>query len=222
MKIYTIFTDSHSSLLNDYFLPSLKANIDSSIEIIVDQIQQFCPSAVYGSHGWFETMLLKAQQHIRACEENFGDKFIYSDCDVQFFKPFFNTMIEELEDYDIACQDDVHPYGDRNTYCAGLFICNANENTLNFFKSIYHSMIKAHEYDQSYNDQTALNGHLHHIKHKLLSSKFYTIAQTTKCLWNNEIDIQNIPSNLLVHHANWTHGIENKIQLLQFIKSKQQ
>ena len=139
----------------------------------------------------------------------------------QFFKPFVKCMIEELEDYDIACQNDVFPYGDRNTYCAGLFICNANENSLNFFKTIYDSMIKVHKYDKSYNDQTALNGYLHNIKHKLLSSKFYTIAQTTGCLWNNKIDINDIPSDILLHHANWTHGIENKIKLLEFIKSKQ-
>lgn len=221
MKIYTIYTDSHQTLLNDYFLPSIKTNIDIPLNLVLDKIQQFCPSGIYGSSGWFETMLLKVSQHIRACEENMGDKFIYSDCDVQFFKPFVNTMIEELEDYDIACQDDVFPYGDRNTYCAGFFICAANDKTLNFFKSIYQMMIQIHQYDPSYNDQMALNALAHQLKHKLLSSKFYTIAQTTNCLWDNQYYIDNIPSDIFVHHANWTHGIDNKRKLLDLVKSKQ-
>lgn len=222
MKIYTIYTESHASLLNDYFIPSLQHCITNQIQLVVDKIPQLCPTGVYGSNGWFETMLIKVNQHIRACEENMDNKFIYADCDVQFFKPFIDNMIDELEDNDIACQNDVFPYSDRVTYCAGLFICSANDKTLNFFKSVYSTMVAIHKYQDSYNDQTALNDNLYQLKHKLLSEKFYTIAQTTNYLWDNDYNINNIPSNILVHHANWTHGIENKKKLFDYVRSKQQ
>lgn len=225
MKIYTIFTDSHQQLLHEYFIPSLYNNINYSepkpIDIIIKKIPQFCPTATYGRKGWMETMLNKVDQHIEACEYNLGKQFIYFDCDVQFFKPFIDDMIEELGDFDIACQNDIFPYENRQTYCAGMFICNANEKTLDFFKSIRKNMVENSYRPHEYNDQVALNENLYKIKHKLLSCKFYTIAQTTNCLWDNNYNINNIPNNISIHHANWTHGVDNKIKLLNFIKTKQ-
>lgn len=217
MKLYSLFTESHEKLMYEYFIPSLfKVEDTTNIDLVIKKIPQLCKSASFGDNGWFETMLIKAEYHIQSCLENMGQKFIYMDCDIQFFKPFAITMIEELADYDIACQNDVFPYENRTTYCAGLFICKANEKTLKFFIDLYKSM----NY-YKHNDQIALNQNLHQLKHKILSSNFYTISQTTNVLWDNNYNISNIPSNILVHHANWTHGIDNKIKLLNFIKSKQ-
>lgn len=226
MKIYTIFTDSHKELLHEYFIPSFYNNIDNldaidSIDLVVKKIPQLCKTATYGRSGWIETMLHKVDQHIEACENNFGKNFIYFDCDIQFFKPFIDQMIEELGDNDIACQNDVFPFDNRPTYCAGMFICKASEKTLDLFKSMRKNMIENSYRPQEYNDQVALNENLYKIKHKLLSEKFYTIAQTTNCLWHNDYNINNIPNNIIVHHANWTHGVDNKIKLLDFIKNKQ-
>jgi hypothetical protein len=148
-----------------------------------------------------------------------GQKFIYSDCDVQFLNKFIDVAIDELSDYDIACQDDVHPYYDRNTYCAGFFICNANDKTLNLFEKTLESMLATADHT-NYNDQSALNENLSRVKHKTLSHKFYTIAHTTRSLWQEDYTI-GIPTNILVHHANWTHGVNNKVKLLNFIKSQQ-
>lgn len=217
MKIYTLFTNSHKDLLYKYFLPSLYEREDA--EVIIKKIPQYCATAEYGQDGWFQTMLKKAEYHIQSCKENFGQTFIYSDCDVQFLQPFINIAEEELGDYDIACQDDVYPYFDRSTYCAGFFICRANYKTLEFFEKILHDMF-VHKHSTSYNDQKAMNENLSMIKHKTLSHKFYTIAQTTHKLWQEDYNV-NIPSNIIMHHANWTHGVENKIKLLNFIKEQQ-
>jgi len=217
MKIYTLFTDSHKDLLYQYFLPSLYHYEDA--EVIIKKIPQYCQSGEYGQDGWFETMIEKVKYHIQSCKENLGQKFIYSDCDVQFLNRFIDIAIEELSDYDIACQDDVHPYNDSTTYCAGFFICNANDKTLNLFETILDSMLVSSD-RTSYNDQSALNDHLSRVKHKTLSHKFYTIAQTTSSLWQEDYAVK-IPTDILVHHANWTHGVHNKLKLLNFIKSQQ-
>lgn len=216
MKLYSLFTDSHKQLMYEYFIPSLFKVEDTNIDLIIKKIPQICPTGLFGDSGWFETMLIKAEYHIQSCLENMGKKFIYMDCDIQFFKPFVEKMLQELGDYDIACQNDVFPFHDRTTYCAGLFICDANEKTLKFFTNLYSSM-KHHKY----NDQMALNDNLYLLRHKMLSdNNFYTISQTTNILWDNKYDI-SIPKDILVHHANWTHGIENKIKLLDLVKSKQ-
>jgi hypothetical protein len=71
----------------------------------------------------------------------------------------------------------------------------------------------------NYNDQAALNENLSMVKYLSLSHKFYTTAQTTHMLWDNNYNI-NIPTDILVHHANWTHGVSNKIKLLNFVREK--
>ena len=217
MKIYTLFSNSHSDLLYQYFIPSL-FKVEDNIDLVIRKLPQLCSTGVYGQDGWFETMLMKVEFHILSCIENMGSTFIYSDCDVQFLQPFIDLVKEEIQDYDLACQNDIHPYGDRPTYCAGFFICKASETSLAFFKKILSDMLAKREFPQ-YNDQSALNENLHMLKHKILSNRFYTIAQTTNLLWAENYNIK-IPSDIVVHHANWTHGVSNKMKLLNFIKEK--
>ena len=221
MKLYTLFTDSHSELLQRYFLPSL-FKVVPTVEVVVKKVPQLCETATYGENGWFETMLFKALYHIQSCEETLGDYFIYMDCDIQFFRPFIHEMVAEMQagNYDLACQDDVFPFGNRPTYCAGLFICKSSDRTLRFFNSLYNSMLANQRHKDRYTDQIALNENLDQVKHGLLSHKFYTIAHSKQKLWDKDYNI-SVPSDLLVHHANWTHGIENKIALLNFIKEQQ-
>jgi hypothetical protein len=216
MKIYTLFTESHTRLLYEYFLPTIHSQ--ENVEVVIKKIPQYCSSAEYGKDGWFQTMIKKVEYHIQACKENYGQTFIYSDCDVQFFEPFINIAINELADYDIACQDDVYPYKDRKTYCAGFFICRANDKTINLFNKILSDMLIRGQYYISYNDQAALNENISMVNHKTLSHKFYTIAQTTNQLWEEDYNVK-IPDDIVAHHANWTHGISNKIKLLDLVKN---
>jgi Nucleotide-diphospho-sugar transferase len=219
MKLYTLYTPSHETLLMKYFLPSF--NSSYGLDLVIRKIPQYCNSGEYMKDGWISTMLKKVEYHIASCEENYNQIFAYSDCDVQFFvqddRSLYNTLIEELGDYDIACQDDVHPFFNRNTYCAGFFVCKSNDRVLNFFHKILHDMIKN---QPLLHDQQALNNNLSMLKHKMLSNKFFTHAQKTKKIWTDETDDFTINNDILVHHANWTHGIQNKIRLLEIVRDK--
>ena len=113
-------------------------------------------------------------------------------------------MIEELGDYDIACQNDTAQY-----YCSGFFICRGNKRTLNMFSE----MKKNYQLE----DQTTLNRHIHMVKSKFLSRKFFTIGHILG-LWSGQ-DF-NIPYPILAHHSNWVEGIENKIKLLDVVRKK--
>lgn len=217
MKLYTFYTPSHEELINKYFLPSLSNN--KEFDIIIKQFPQLCSDGEFMHNGWINTMMQKVEYHIQSCLENHNDIFVYSDCDVQFLnnEQVVETLLNELEDYDIACQNDVHPYFDRTTYCAGFFICRGNNKTVNLFTSVLEEMKKRYP---SMHDQEALNKNLNTVKHKILSNQFYTHAQTLKKLWENENDTFSIPKNIMVHHANWTHGIKNKIKLLDIVKEQ--
>jgi hypothetical protein len=52
----------------------------------------------------------------------------------------------------------------------------------------------------------------------LPEEKYYTIAYNTgNVVWNGE-EYNDIPKSILMHHANWTVGVKNKIKLLEYIK----
>ena len=218
MKLYTLYTDSHKDLLLNHFLPSISQNT-SPFDIVLRKIPQYCKSGEYMKIGWIETMIKKVEYHIESCLENLNKSFIYTDCDVQFLTNdnIIDIMLNELEGYDIACQDDAHPFGDRTTYCAGFFICKSNTSTVALFEKILQDMKRNSAW---LHDQEALNMNLSMVKHKTLSHRFFTHAQITKELWSGNNDDFVIPKNILVHHANWTHGVDNKIKLLNMVKTQ--
>ena len=201
MKIYTIYTPSHSVLYNNYFLKTLP----NEFQIISKEIPQECETGEFYKEGWDKTCYRKVEFFIQACEENMGSHFIYSDVDIQFFGDIKDVLIGEIGDFDIACQNDTGPY-----YCSGFFICNANNRTLNMF-----NMMK-----KNYNkeDQTSLNEQIHLVRSKFLSRRFFTIAHSTNSVWNGQ-DFY-LPNDILMHHANWTAGIDNKIRLLDLVRKK--
>lgn len=201
MKLYTMFTDSHKEMYENYFLPSLP----DEFELVSIEMPQECSSGFFYSHGWSETCFRKIEIFIKACEENTNNIFVFSDVDIQFFGNIKDVLINELGDFDIACQNDTGNY-----YCSGFFICRSNDRTLNMFKSMRDNYHKE--------DQTSLNENIHLCKSKFLSRKFFTIAHMTNAVWNGE-DVY-IPEYILMHHANWTEGIDNKKKLLDMVKNK--
>ena len=201
MKLYVIFTESHRKLYEDYFLKTLP----NEFELVPLKISQECPTGEFYKEGWDKTCYRKVELYEKACRENQGELFAFSDVDIQFFGNVKETMIEELGDYDIACQNDTAQY-----YCSGFFICRGNESTLSMFSE----MKKNYQSE----DQTTLNRHIHMVKSKFLSRKFFTIGHIIYSVWKGQ-DFE-IPYPILIHHSNWVAGIENKIKLLDVVRKK--
>ena len=201
MKLYTIYTESHKNMYENYFLKTLP----NEFEVISAEIPQDCPTGEFYKEGWDKTCYKKTELYLRACEENMGETFAFSDVDIQFFGNIKETLLEELGDFDIACQNDTSHY-----YCSGFFVCRGNERTLNMFRE----MVK--NYDRE--DQTTLNNHIHLVKSKFLSNKFFTIGHLLNTAWTGqEFDIKH---DILMHHSNWVIGIDNKIKLLDLVRKK--
>lgn len=207
MKIYTMWTDSHEKLYKDFFLKYLP----SELELVSIKEEQECPTGEFNSDGWGKSLERKLDIILKAINENQGDYFIYSDCDVQFFGNIKNELILELADNDIACQHDTSGY-----FCAGFFICRANENTKKLFQSIKDN------YDMYINsptgDQEGLNNRIGMVKNKLLSNRFWTVAMELHNRWTGQ-DFK-IDKSILMHHANWVVGIDEKYKLLKIVREK--
>lgn len=207
MKIYTMWTDSHEKLYKDFFLKYLP----SELELVSIKEEQECPTGEFNSDGWQKSLKRKIDIFLKAVEENWGGYFIFSDCDIQFFGNIKNELILELADNDIACQHDTSGY-----FCSGFFICRANENTKNMFQAIkdnYGVYAKS-----PVGDQAGLNDKIHMVKNKLLSNRFWTVGMALHNRWTNQ-DF-SIDKSILMHHANWTVGVDSKYELLKKVREK--
>jgi len=143
------------------------------------------------------------------------DKYlVYSDCDIQFF----SDLVFEIGNNDILFQEDGHP----ENLCAGFFICKQNNYVLEFFKEVKKILIE--NLNGKIHDQTVIN-HLFNSgydkikKNTLPPNKYWTIGGKIRGIWNGENNF-NITEDIIMHHANFTIGIENKIKLLNLVKKK--
>jgi hypothetical protein len=217
MKIYTLLTDSHKNFFDEFFLPSYRIiNKDKKFSLCVGESKQICKNGEYGEVGFRETMADKVRMLINAVEENKGDFIIYADVDVQFFDGFQNDIFTYNDkNVDVYAQNDTPKCPENVILCAGFMIINCNEKMLNIFKETL-SIIHYFEHDQY-----AFNYLKNKVNWKILpEDKYYTIAYNTgNDVWKGE-KYTNVPKNILMHHGNWVKGIENKINLLRYIKSE--
>lgn len=204
MKIYTILSDSHQFLFDQFFLPSLNKH-EPEAELIVKHQEQICQTAHYYDNGWKESMEQKIDTYIEAVQTN-DSFFIWSDVDIEFYDSFINECIKELGDHEIAFQEGVG-----KEYCAGFFICKINENTRKFFNFLKNN------YSQYSCDQQAINANINMVNAKFLSHKFLNISFQHRQWSGQPVSLKQTP---LMFHANYTVGLQHKIMLLSKIKEK--
>ena len=218
MKLLTFYSDSHKEVYEDFFLKSYNKHLKKSFTLKPRYIEQICKAGSYGSEGWEETMVKKFEHIIDNIDINDKELLVFADCDIQFFKDFSNDITEELGDKDIKFQDDVI------AVCAGFFVCKQTKEVLDFFKMVKMYILKYIK--PGICDQVVLNRIFEKrvplkVKWGLLPrTKYFTVASSTcgPVRWTGE-DFEP-PSDILVHHGNWTVGLDNKLKLMNLVKNK--
>lgn len=202
IKHYTFFTETHRIFLK-YFLNTFP--FDSDIDLNIQFMPQECETGEFESVGWLKTMTRKVKYILMSLEElNDGDIFIHSDCDIIFFKPYKETVLKELENNDIVFQSDV------GTVCMGFFVCRVNSKTKKLFKTLL-EVLPNHKHDQHAINFLLQNNN--NLKVSLLSQKFFNYGFNGRN-YNGE-DFVQIPSNIILLHANFAVGVQNKLKLIQ-------
>lgn len=210
MRLYTCYSESHRVLFNNYFCPSLP----TEIEIDATHVQQI-GDGNYMNSGWKLSTMEKIKIMLRAVNEN--EYFIWSDCDVIFFGPITDILLSELGDHELACQNE-----SRGIYGSGFFICKSTVNTRKLFDNMLNIMVQSNDLNDD--DEKCLNRLVQNCRSKFLSDLFWNVGLFFEnngypiITWSNQ-DFQ-IPQDIVVFHANWTVGVENKIRLLELVKMK--
>lgn len=206
-----IYTPSHYILRDQWFLPTLQ----DDFELVHHDLSQVCKSANFMEAGWLDLMHQRLDILIKAISENMGDIIVYSDVDIQFFRPFKDLIYPMMENKDLLVQR-ARPNG---AICAGFYFCKCNEKTLKLHQNIKQYMIN----HPGTNDQDGMNHWLRiknidNIQWGLLPNEFYNPGIYADKRWSPG-DQLAIPKNIILHHACWTVGIENKIKQFEYIRS---
>lgn len=210
MKVFSCITESHKSLA-PYFLGSFP--FEDGMNLEVRCIPQDCKTGEYFEDGWADSMKRRMINILDALQAlNYNNLFLHCDIDIEFFGPIRHDLTNLLGDKDFAIQKD-HPSGQA---CNGFFVCRKTDKVLELI-----SRTIAMTGTRFNCDQPSLNAALAEMNygHILLPERYYTIGQTGNG-WDGVGNPNlNLPKDVLMYHANWTKGIENKIKLLEAAKS---
>lgn len=218
IKMYTFYSPSHVEFKN-IWLNSFNALNDKNIEPIIKEFPQECKTGKVWDAGWQKAMLRKVDMILEAIDAHWNEIIIYSDIDIEFFKPIGKKVIELLGDKDLVIQRD-NPSG---TVCAGFFVFRANEKTKALWTGIKNYMITYKECS----DQKTLNRLLrknngnklnpYKIIWDYLPANFLGGGTLTGTGWKIGTKLF-IPSDIIMLHANFTRGVKNKLALLDYVR----
>jgi len=243
MKIYVFHTDNNEKLLREWFLPTLK----DDYPVIVKKGEQGGYKGVYKEDGWFYLTTQKIDFVMQAIRENWNEAFIFSDPDIQFFGMISRYLSNIHKKQDMLFQRNSFYKNSRiGDLCTGFFLCVGNAKTLNFWQNVkkligQNSMDDQDaanyllmDYDKlairfirkaldrmhlrEWHEQLSrmgLNGY--RVKWGYLPREFCSGSTQTRQLWAPGMELP-IPENIILHHANWTRGIETKVLQLEYVR----
>ena len=217
IKIYSFYTSHNKILFDQWFKPSFKDNF----EIVFTEGEQKNYSGNYKEEGWFDLMGQKVDYIIKAIKDNWGELFFYADPDIQFFAPIERVVSNIYNNEDMIFQKD-SPDG---IICMGFILCKAGPKTLKFWQRIRMSIGKNNKCDQDLaniflRDKMSFLDKIFNtdkIKWRYFPDEFFSGGTLTGKQWflGNKLEI---PRNILLHHANWTVGLQNKIAQLEYVR----
>ena len=235
MRIYACYTPSHIPLLEKHFLPSLEVGgfggpaqsiIDHRCHPRIDQpedmwarireLPQRSSSGAFASDGFQLTCLAKVDYILEALTVE-TEPFLFSDVDVRFYGPVVDDLTNLLGDADMAFQWD----GPSGRECSGLMVLRPSDCMTAFWDNVRGYMSAG----KPMMDQDALHAAMDDFKRAkqmalrtvILPERYWTFGRNDKH-WTAGMAV-NPPADLLLHPANWTVGIENKMALLEVVKA---
>ncbi len=237
MKLYCYYTRAYQSLVDEWLMPSIKKDC----EVIFKIGRYDGPCVDFKANGWGAIVSEKVDFIIQAVKENWGKIFIFSDPDVQFLGDAKKILASFEKNVDMVFQKD-EPCG---TICAGFFVCVGTDRTLKLWQDV-RSWLGADGKadDQDAANQLLVGSLMKKIKKMLPSrhlSKFLAIRLSqsgfnpyrlkwrylppiffgggtlTGRRWTPGMDLP-VPDGIVLHHANWTVGMENKIAQLRYVR----
>jgi hypothetical protein len=234
MRLYSCFSPSHHELLCSHFLPTAQKEFGQAAfhaqthdpwtarpnaRLHIRRLPQQSPTGEYGTRGFFETCFAKVYYILEILERE-KQPFLYADVDVRFYAPVTADLLDFLgrRDADQAFQWD----GPAGAECSGFMVIVPSERTRLFWQSVQAEMYLTGKLDQDAMHvitfvEHFMDGDIPAPRNSVLPERYWTFGRNNKH-WEPGMPV-NPPADLLVHHANWTKGVANKMKLLDVVST---
>lgn len=250
MRIYTLSTDSRSVFKDRWFVPSLNA-LPDKFELIVSSNSRHKDAPAYGTSEFNRVMETKTDLVVDALRQCWGQVFIYSDIDVQFLQSFQGRIPELMGENHLVVQRD-SPQGhlcagfmilQADWPVLNLFqaikLQLSRHSKLDDQAVLNHELIKyavpeesrGLRYDELVTEAFARANELYSalpntpnqfdLKWNYLPASFFGAGTESGKAWRPGDEIF-VPDDAIMHHANWTEGLENKLAQLEHVREKHQ
>lgn len=206
MKLICVYSDSHQKLLDEWFLPSLRDEYEVELHKFENN---GCGS--YRSDDWSEAVQFKSETIIKTIKTNWGECFVYSDVDIQFFSLTRQILEKAIEGKDIVCQLD-NPAG---TLCTGFFVMRANQKMLEVWQRTMEA-VKLEGRDQLAFNRIVKSTNC--LNFDTLPTSFFGAGTFTSNVWIEGNRIY-VPQNPCMFHANYTHSVEDKLKVHSYVRA---
>lgn len=239
MRLISSVSGTHARLVEDWFLPTVPTGFDP---VMVDA-DQLCPSGEFRSDGWKKQIALKFVAIEEATRGLEGEIVIFSDVDVRFFDGFTPELARELlGGRDIAFQqgslrgtlcagfyifrvsDRVRGFLRRIEEYLTPEYRGDDETAMNEELRVpsvrgVRRIDRLPEYPRrlAFSALTALHSRWprsgDQISWRLLPAYVWNPGLSRPRVWRPG-DPLRVPRRILVHHANYTVGVDNKLAQL--------
>lgn len=204
MKAYCWYTPSHQIFLDEYLVPTLPGSVD----LVAVKADQQCSSGRFMSSGWMKSMSSRCEWWVETISSA-DEPIIFIDADIQFFKDPLPIINEILNEHDLTGHHDIYV-----PICCGFMAVKPTPSTISLFNHISKTV------RDWPNDQIALNKNLNMVKFKSLPNTFWTAGHDTNPkVWHPGTQI-NPPNDIILHHGNFTVGLDNKIALMNLVRDR--
>lgn len=209
LKVLTTVTNNYLDLFNKYFL----STFPKYIELIINSSDIILDANNLSIDGkpirLFKQLMYEKILWQRSQIEKY-DKIFYIDSDVVFINDFRDDIIERLSHYDIIFQDNNQDYN------FGIFALNKSNKILNFFDEVIPEIKNLINKDCSFEEQAILN---YYIKKQDLNIGILPLGYFGGHL--DKCKFPNFPNEkIYLYHATNTYSMNEKIQVLEYVKNK--
>ena len=211
MKLYTF----HSPVIRpmwELFSESVKK---TSFELIPIECPKEYDGAKYGETRYWKLMNWMGNYRVKLVKDGNGEVIATSGCDSLFFEDCVPDLMERIKNVDFLAADD-RPQD--SFLCGCLEVIRTNSSCIKLFESIYS--------DPSIGrgpDDPLLNKYRNLVKWAALPhNKYWNMCDVLSRLgrpWNMGDQITNPPTNIFWFHANFTIGLQNKLYLMNLVKT---
>lgn len=206
LVLWSLLTPSHEGLAREFFLRTLPEDCRAELHRVNAQ------PVVYGDPGWQRVVVHKFDLLERAFARHpDGEVFVLSDVDIRFYRPFAADLRRRIAGLDLLFQDN-HP-GEPSAIehlCTGFVAVRSGSGARRLFRRA--RAIVAERDTPRIGDQRATIQALRETPEQLrigFLPTTYWVPFRHGEHWRPGAPLTP-PEGIVLHHANWTYGNENK------------